>query len=103
MMSDKYAPLDDAQIAARLASLPGWERDGDTIRKTFKLSSYIAGSAFAAAIGTICESFDHHPDRLCIEWKAVTVSFCTHSAGSKLTPLDFDVADVIEALPYRKP
>lgn len=102
-MSTHPTPLTDDAIAQRLADLPGWERDGDTIRKTFKLSSYIAGTAFAAAIGTICEGFDHHPDRLCIEWKAVTVSFCTHSAGSKLTALDFDVAATIEALPFRQP
>ncbi len=101
-MSDTTA-LTGAQISERLQQLPGWERDGDLLKKTFALSSYIAGTAFAAAIGTICEGFDHHPDSLCIGWKKVEVSFTTHSAGSKLTAKDFEVAAAIEALPYRQP
>lgn len=99
----KDAPLNDTQIQARLARLPGWERQGNLIRKTFAMSSYPAGLAFAAAIGTICEGFDHHPESLCIGWKKVEVSFTTHSAGDALTALDFDVAEAIERLPYRRP
>jgi 4a-hydroxytetrahydrobiopterin dehydratase len=96
-------PLSESEIAARLAALPGWQRDGGVIRKTYRLDSYSAGLAFAAAIGTICEGFDHHPDSLCIGWKKVEVRFTTHSAGDALTALDFDVAEVVEHLPYRKP
>ena len=102
-MSDHHTPLNETEISTRLADLPGWERDGGLIRKTFRMESYPAGLAFASAIGTICEGFDHHPDALCIGWKKVEVSFTTHSAGSALTALDFEVAAVIEALPYRKP
>jgi 4a-hydroxytetrahydrobiopterin dehydratase len=102
-MTDAHAPLDETTINARLANLPGWERDGGVIRKTYPMESYIAGAAFASAIGTICEGFDHHPDSLCIGWKQVAVSFTTHSAGDRLTELDFAAAEAIEALPYRKP
>ncbi len=101
-MADR-SPLSEAQIVERLRTLPGWTRQGGVIKKTFAMSSYPAGLAFAAAVGTICEGFDHHPDRLCIGWKQVEVSFTTHSAGDKLTALDFDVAATIEALPYRRP
>lgn len=101
-MTDRSA-LNEDQIAERLAGLPGWTRDGGLIRKTFAMSSYPAGLAFASAIGTICEGFDHHPDSLCIGWKKVDVSFTTHSAGGQLTALDFEAAAAIEALPYRKP
>ncbi len=102
-MSDQREPLSEAEIASRLATLPGWERDGDLICRTFPMSSYIAGAAFAAAIATLCEGFDHHPEQLCIGWKQVEVSFTTHSAGNRLTALDFAVAAAIEALPYRRP
>ena len=97
------APLPEATITERLAKLPGWERDGSLIKKIYAMSSYPAGLAFVAGIGTICEGFDHHPDSLCIGWKQVEVSFTTHSAGNALTALDFDVADAIEGMPYRKP
>lgn len=102
-MTNRRTALDEATIAARLASLPGWTRDGGLISKTFTLESYIAGVAFAAAVGTICEGLDHHPEQLCIGWQKVTVSFTTHSAGDALTALDFDTADSIEALPLRQP
>ena len=97
------SPLTEARVAERLSRLPGWERDGGVIKKTYPMESYTAGLAFAAAVGTICEGFDHHPDSLCIGWKKVMVSFTTHSAGDALTALDFDVAEAVEALPYRKP
>lgn len=102
-MSNQRRPLNESEIQQRLADLPGWEREGGFIQKTFQMESYIAGVAFASAIGTICEGFDHHPESLCIGWKQVEVIFTTHSAGDVLTALDFDVAAAIEALPYRKP
>lgn len=102
-MSERSTPLPESEIARRLAALPGWERADNLIHKTYRMESYPAGLAFAAAIGTICEGFDHHPDQLCIGWKQVEVSFTTHSAGDALTALDFEVAATIEALPYRKP
>lgn len=98
----KAAPLTEDQIAARLSQLTGWERDGMVIRKTYKLDTYMTGLAFAAAVGTLCEARDHHPD-LYIGWKQVQVSFTTHDAGSSLTTNDFDAAQAIDALGYPKP
>jgi 4a-hydroxytetrahydrobiopterin dehydratase len=93
------AALTDAEIEARLQQVNGWTRDGDQITKTFKLESYMAGLALAAAIGTVCEGLDHHPDML-IGWRKVTVSFTTHDAGSKLSAKDFDAAARVDALGY---
>lgn len=102
-MSHQLEPLSEAEIAECLADLPGWEREGGLIRRSFPMSSYIAGAAFAAAIATLCDGLDHHPEQLCIGWKQVEVSFTTHSVGNRLTALDFAVAAAIEALPYRRP
>ncbi len=95
-------PLSDAEITARLQALPGWERDGDLITKTWKLDTYLAGLAFAAAIGTLAEAQDHHPE-LVIGWRKVTARFNTHDAGDKITAKDFRAAAAIEALGYPKP
>jgi 4a-hydroxytetrahydrobiopterin dehydratase len=97
----KAAPLTEDQIAVRLSQLTGWERDGMVIRKTYKLDTYMTGLAFAAAVGTLCEARDHHPD-LYIGWKQVQVSFTTHDAGNSLTTNDFDAAQAIDALGYPK-
>lgn len=91
--------LNEAEIIERLQGLDGWERDGDRIKKTFKLDSYLAGLALATAIGTVCEGLDHHPDMV-IGWRKVEVSFTTHDAGSKLSAKDFEAAQKIEALGY---
>ena len=101
-MSER-TPLSADQIKTRLAGLPGWAAEGGVLQKTFKVESYIAGAAFAATVATICEGFNHHPDRLCIAWKQVEVSFTTHDQGNVLTPADFEVAATIEALPLKAP
>ncbi|MBI5671142.1 MAG: 4a-hydroxytetrahydrobiopterin dehydratase [Chloroflexi bacterium] len=93
-------PLTDSEITERLAQLPGWQRSGDTITKTYKLNSYLAGLAFASAVGTIAEGMNHHPD-IHIGWKKVTVSYSTHDAGNKITDADFNAAAAIEALPFK--
>jgi 4a-hydroxytetrahydrobiopterin dehydratase len=91
--------LSDADISAQLADLAGWERDGDSISKTFSLDSYMAGLALATAIGTVCEGLNHHPD-LMIGWRKVTVALTTHDAGHKISQKDIDAARKIEALGY---
>src|SRR5579871_3134087 len=93
--------LSEAQITQQLGKLDGWERDGGTITKTFKLDTYLAGVALASAVGVICEARNHHPD-MTIGWRKVTVSFTTHDAGSQLTEADFDAAAAIDALGYPK-
>ncbi len=100
MPQENPIPLTDNQITEALAGLPGWERDGDSIKKTYKLERYMAGLAFASAVGTIAEGLDHHPD-IIIGWRKVTVIYNTHSAGNKITQKDIDAARFIEALPYK--
>lgn len=95
-------PLTEAQITEMLPTLAGWERDGGMISKTYQMDTYMAGLAFAAAVGTVCEGLGHHPD-LFIGWKKVKVSFTTHDAGSALTEKDFKAAAAVEALNYPKP
>jgi 4a-hydroxytetrahydrobiopterin dehydratase len=100
MPPEKPEPLSDAEIREALNQLPGWERDGDTIKKTYKFEHYMAGLAFASAVGTIAEGLDHHPNIL-IGWRKVTVTYNTHSAGNKITHKDIDAALAIEVLPYK--
>jgi 4a-hydroxytetrahydrobiopterin dehydratase len=101
MVEDRNAkPLSDDEITEQLKALPGWERDGDTIKKTYKFERYLSGLAFASAVGTIAEGLDHHPDIL-VQWRKVTVTYYTHIAGDKITHNDFDAAAAIEALPYK--
>lgn len=93
--------LSNAQVQDALGSLAGWEHDADTLTKTYKFDTYLAGVAFASAVGTVSEGMDHHPD-LFIGWRKVTVTYTTHDAGSKVTQKDIDAATACEALGYPK-
>ncbi len=99
-MGGRPQPLTEEQIADHLSRLPGWTHEGDMLRKTLKFDTYLAGLSFAAAVATIAEGLDHHPDML-IGYKRVTVSFTTHSADHKVTNKDIEAAEAIEALPFK--
>ncbi len=88
-------PLPEDRIAELLATLPGWERSGDEIVKTFELPSFPEAIAFVTRIADRAEAADHHPD-LDIRYRKVRVALSTHDAGG-LTDKDFDLAAEIEA------
>lgn len=90
------ALLGDAEIEARLADLPGWERAGEAIRKRFKRGDFVGSAEFVASLVAPAEEINHHPD-LEISWDTVTVKISTHSEGG-LTAADFELASRIEAL-----
>jgi 4a-hydroxytetrahydrobiopterin dehydratase len=87
-------PLDDPTIAARLAGLEGWTRDGDAIRKEYTCGGFADAIAFVVRIGFLAEAADHHPD-IDVRWRKVTIALSTHDAGG-LTTLDFDLAGRID-------
>jgi 4a-hydroxytetrahydrobiopterin dehydratase len=93
-------PLTSAEISAALASLPGWTSQADALQKTFHFNDYLAGVAFASAVGVVSEGLEHHPD-LHIGWRKVTVSYNTHDAGGKVTAVDVQLAQAVEALPFK--
>ena len=89
--------LTETEIAKGMAKLRGWRRDGGRLIKLFPFESYLAGIAFASAVGVIAEGLNHHPD-MTIGWRKVTVSFTTHDADNQLTAKDFAAAAAIDAL-----
>ena len=90
------ALLSDDDIGSRLEELDGWERDGDAIRKQFKLDDFVGSVEFVRQLVEPAEEMGHHPD-LEISWNRVTVSLSTHSEGG-LTEADFELARRIDDL-----
>jgi 4a-hydroxytetrahydrobiopterin dehydratase len=90
------ALLNDAEIEERLAELPGWERSGDAIEKSFECGDFVGSVRFAQSVVQPAEAMNHHPD-LTISWATVTVTISTHSEGG-LTAGDFELAGKIDAL-----
>jgi 4a-hydroxytetrahydrobiopterin dehydratase len=91
------ALLEDSEIERRLGDLPGWERQGDAITKTFERGDFVGSVRFVDSLVEPAESMNHHPD-LEISWNEVKVSITNHAEGG-LTEADFALAGEIEALP----
>ncbi|MFA5883787.1 MAG: 4a-hydroxytetrahydrobiopterin dehydratase [Acidimicrobiia bacterium] len=87
--------LTDDQVAAALAGLPGWDREGDMIVKTFELATFPAAIDFVVAIADRAEAANHHPD-IDIRWRRVRIALTTHDDGG-LSEKDVALAGEIEA------
>jgi 4a-hydroxytetrahydrobiopterin dehydratase len=90
------ALLDDAAIEQALDGLPGWERRGDEIVKTFTHADFAAAIAFVNRVAEAAEAANHHPD-IDIRWNKVTLALSTHSQGG-LTGADVNLASQVETL-----
>ena len=90
------AVLTDEEIERRLAGLSGWEREGDAIKKRFKLEDFQASVDFVNRLTPAAEEMNHHPD-LAISWNTVDCTLSTHSQGG-LTENDFELAQQIDSV-----
>ena len=90
------ALLDDNARNQFLTDTPGWELDGETIRKTFGFSSFAAAMGFVTSVGVLAEKAFHHPD-IDIRYSNVSLALTTHDQGG-LTDKDTTLAVQIEAL-----
>ncbi|MFF9977581.1 4a-hydroxytetrahydrobiopterin dehydratase [Streptomyces erythrochromogenes] len=88
--------LSDAEITDRLAGLPGWERAGHAITRTYEIRYHAA----VAAIVTIADRsrrIQHHAD-LDLRIDHLRASITTHDAGHRITAADFDLARRIDSI-----
>lgn len=88
--------LAPAEIAARLAALPGWAMQDGALVKEFRFASYAATITFVDAVAAIAEREDHHPD-LSVHYGRCVVRWSTHSAGG-VTDNDAACAATVEGL-----
>ena len=92
--------MNEKEAAARLRELDGWSLDGNAIRKQYVFSGFPDAVDFVARLVPHAEAADHHPD-ITINYKRVTLSYTTHSAGA-LTPKDFDGARMADHVAAEK-
>lgn len=89
-------PLSEEEITARLERLPGWERQGGAITRTFK-HTYHECVHLAMYVAAKAREIQHHPD-IHITWQRIRFSITTHDAGNRLTAKDFELAHHIDAI-----
>ena len=85
--------LTEAEVAAELAKLPGWNIVGGKLRREFVCKDFVEAFGKMASVALVAEQMNHHPD-WSNSWNKVTVELVTHSAGG-LTALDFELAQKI--------
>ena len=90
------ARLTDTEIEAALAELEGWQRDGDTIAREFKLKDFVAAVGLIAQVGLLAERANHHPELRNV-YNTVRIALSTHDAGG-LTELDVRLAKAIDRI-----
>jgi 4a-hydroxytetrahydrobiopterin dehydratase len=88
--------LDDDAVAEGLQRLPGWERRGNQIVKTFVRDDFAQAMVFVNAVAGAAEAANHHPD-IDIRWNKVILALSSHAEGG-LTDRDFQLAARIQEL-----
>ena len=86
--------LSDGQIDLQLEELAGWQRDGDSIVKTYHFGGFIEAMSFMNQAAFYAEALEHHP-----EWRniynLVEVRLTTHDTGG-ITSHDIRLAKRME-------
>jgi 4a-hydroxytetrahydrobiopterin dehydratase len=95
-VSNKESTLSDAEVADRLARLPGWRYDRGWLRREYRTEGWQSTLLLVNAIGFLAEAAYHHPD-LAVSWARLEVKLMTHSAGG-ITEKDIALAERIDAV-----
>ena len=89
------SPLTENEIQALLPRVPGWQRQGAELRRTWTFPDFKGSMAFVNRVADLAEAANHHPD-VDIRYSRVTLVLSTHDAGG-LTTRHFSLAESIGA------
>jgi 4a-hydroxytetrahydrobiopterin dehydratase len=90
------AKLSDAEVRERLGHVPGWNVEGEKLRREFKFSDFVAAFGFMTRVALLAEKADHHPEWFNV-YNKVRIDLTTHDAGG-LSERDFELAKQIDRL-----
>lgn len=88
--------LDERTVETALVNLPGWERRGGEIGKTYSFSDYHRTMAFVNAVAWMAHRENHHPE-LEVGYNRCRVRYTTHDVGG-LSENDLICAAKVEEL-----
>lgn len=86
--------LSEQQVSLHLQDMPGWQRDGNSIIKSFEFNDFVEAISFMTQAAFYAEALEHHPT-----WhntyNVVDVRLTTHDTGG-ITSLDIRLAKRME-------
>lgn len=85
--------MSDDDIEAALATLDGWERDGDTLTRTFEFPDFLAAIEFMSNAAERIDDLDHHPEWTNV-YNRVAVRLWSHDVGG-ITERDVRLARIL--------
>ena len=86
--------LPEPVLSKLLRELDGWQRDGQTITKTFTLKGWKSAMAFANQVAEAATAANHHPDIHIERYKTVRIVLTTHITKG-ISQADIDLAGEI--------
>lgn len=92
----KVEKLNEADIADRLAALPGWTLRAGKLHRELRFADFSEAFGFMTRVALEAERLGHHPDWSNV-WNRVTIELETHDVGG-LSVKDFELAARIDAL-----
>ncbi len=95
-MGDMPQVLSEQEITEHLEELPGWQRSGDEITRSYGIR-YHGGVAMIVHVADVERLIGHHAD-IDLRWDHVRFAITTHDAGHKLTSSDFGLAARIDRI-----
>ncbi len=88
--------LSDEEIERQLRDLPGWAREGGSIRAVYEAPDFPTAIRLVDEVAAEAEDMNHHPD-IDIRWRTTTWVLSTHSEGG-LTQFDIELAHRISGI-----
>ena len=82
--------LTDDEVAAALATLPGWTLVDGKLHRELVFADFVAAFAFMTACAMVAEQRNHHPEWSNV-WNRVVVELTTHDVGG-ISELDVALA-----------
>ena len=86
----------DEALARALQELPGWQREGDSIWRTYQFDDFASATLFVGRVADATAAAGHQPD-IAIRGGRVTLEL-TPKTGTTLTADDLAVAARIQRL-----
>ena len=93
---EKYK-VNEAELAAALEKLPGWEIKDGKLHKLYKFPSFAKAIGWLVSAAIHADKIDHHPEWSNV-YNRVEVNLVTHDLGNVISNLDLDLAQKMEEL-----
>jgi 4a-hydroxytetrahydrobiopterin dehydratase len=90
--------LSDNDVTELLEAHPGWERDGDALRRTFEFESFVEAFGFMSRVALVSEKLFHHPEWSNV-YNRVEIRITDHDAGG-ISSKDRDWIERVDALAH---